>query len=451
MKKSIVYRTQIVILAVALVLGTGTAFAQVDTGSADFSRYVAVGDSLTAGFSSGSLVDTHQLVGYPSLIAQQASGATLELPTVSEPGIPPEITLVSLSPLVFAPKNGYGSPTNLTLPRPYDNLAVPGANVNDCLNKVTDGGGMHDLVLRGLGTQVQQAVALQPTFISVWIGSNDALGAAVSGIVIDGVTLTKLSDFERDYRGVVGTLQVAGADMALATVPNVTVIPYVTTIPPIVIDPATSQPVIVNGQPVPLIGPDGPLTLGVDYVLLTGSGYLAQGIGIPAFLGGTGLPLPDNAVLSGSEAATINNRVNGFNNVIRTVAGEVGAALVDTYSYLNNVAAHGVHYGGIDFTTEFLRGGMFSYDGVHPTSFGYAETANFFISEINDHFGGRIKAVNMRPFIFGGLGATPLGLNLDPYEVAGLMFTKKAYENLRESLGIPKTKKLLRLKRKLNK
>jgi lysophospholipase L1-like esterase len=360
--------------------------------------------------------------------------------------------LVSISPLVLAPKASTpGVPTNLTLPRPYDNLAVPGANVNDCLNKVTDGGGVHDLILRGLGTQVQQALALQPTFITVWIGSNDALGAAVSGIVINGVTLTKLNDFNRDYRAIVSTLQTSGADMALATVPNVTVIPWVTTIPPIVIDPATSQPVIIDGQTVPLIGPDGPLTLGVDYVLLTASAYLAQGIGIPAFLGGTGLPLPDDAVLSGSEVATISDRVNGFNDVIRTVAGEFGAAVVDTFSYLNDVAANGFHYGGMDFSTDFLTGGVFSYDGVHPTSLGYAETANFFIQEINAHFGGSIRRVNMRPFIFGGLGATPYGYSFEPYEVAGVQFTKKAYKNLRETLGIPKTKKLIRIKRKLNK
>ncbi|MCK7523016.1 MAG: hypothetical protein MZV64_37725 [Ignavibacteriales bacterium] len=38
-----------------------------------------------------------------------------------------------------------------------------------------------DLVLRGQGTQFAQAKALQPNFITLWIGNNDILGYATSG------------------------------------------------------------------------------------------------------------------------------------------------------------------------------------------------------------------------------------------------------------------------------
>ena len=53
------------ILAIALVPMAASA---ADTGSANFTRYVALGDSLTAGFCSGGLVRNCQLGSYPLLI-----------------------------------------------------------------------------------------------------------------------------------------------------------------------------------------------------------------------------------------------------------------------------------------------------------------------------------------------------------------------------------------------
>ena len=80
-------------------------------------------------------------------------------------------------------------------------------------------------------------------------------------------------------RGVVFTDPGSGAQLALATVVNPVAIPYVNTIPPILLDPETNDPIFVNGAPVPLIGPDGPLTLGQDFLLLPATAELAFGRG----------------------------------------------------------------------------------------------------------------------------------------------------------------------------
>ena len=133
-------RLKILASLLALVLLTaGAAFGQ----ALDFSRYVAFGDSLTAGFASSALARTSQQNSYPILIYRQATGQTtgFEQPLISDPGIsslavcnganPPSpcgiLRLVSLgvSPTI-APTPGRGNPTNLTLPRPYNNIAVPG-------------------------------------------------------------------------------------------------------------------------------------------------------------------------------------------------------------------------------------------------------------------------------------------------------------------------------------
>jgi len=213
-------RSITLLVAILLVALAVAPVAAQNSGSANFSNYVSLGDSLTAGFSSGGLALKEQANSYPLLLANQFGVAGFEQPLVTNPGIPAQLRLASLSPLVLAPKAGGGVPANLTLARPYNNLGVPGAEVFDTVNTVTDFGGLHDLILRGLGTAWQQALALQPTFATVWIGNNDALAAATSGLVIEGITLTSLADFERDFRTLMATMSGSGVQMAVATIPD---------------------------------------------------------------------------------------------------------------------------------------------------------------------------------------------------------------------------------------
>src|SRR5689334_4317700 len=155
------HRNKILASLLALALLTaGAAFGQ----AADFTKYVAFGDSLTAGFSSGSINRNFQVNSYPALIYRQATGKTtgFEQPLVSAPGLPGILTLQRLVPTPqIVPSAGTGQPTNLNLQRPYDNLAVPGADVHDILTKLqsTSASDPTDLVLRRLGfTQLQQGL-----------------------------------------------------------------------------------------------------------------------------------------------------------------------------------------------------------------------------------------------------------------------------------------------------
>jgi lysophospholipase L1-like esterase len=428
-------------LALALLV-PAAVLAQPNTGSANFTTYVAIGDSLTAGFMSGSLYVGAQQNSYPALIYRQATGRTtgFEQPLVTEPGVPNgQFELRSLSPLVLAPKAGQGAPSNLLLPRPYNNLGVPGARLRDTL--VTHTGGLHDLVLRPSGfgntTALQQALALSPTFVTIWIGNNDVLAAATSGIVIEGVTLTPVAQFETDYRALAAALVASNRGLAMATIPDVTVIPFVNTVPPFLTVPTT-------GQRVPVLGPNGPLTT-ADRVLLPASALLAQGIGVPTALGGTGQPLPDNMVLSAAELSTISARVQAYNTIIRAVATERNAALVDVNAALAAAARGDVGVGGMVLTTTFLTGGLVSYDGVHPTAIGYAVIANNFIEAINDKFGAEIPPVNLRPFLFGtstvasGLAlvaAAPATFNPFGDSTPEFIFTAEARKSLFEGLRI---------------
>lgn len=438
-------------LASALLIGAllaAPAMAQ-PTGDADFTNYVAIGDSLTAGFISGGLIDEVQVNSYPSLIFQRATGApasAFQQPLVSAPGIPGLMQLRSLTPVVITAAQGLGTPLNLNLPRPYSNLAVPGADVAEALRTVSDGF-LHDLILRGIGTQLEQAVGQGATFVSVWLGNNDALAAATSGVAIEGVTLTPAASFDADYRTIINTLAASGAQLVVATVPDVTAIPFTTTVAPVLVNPATSQPVLVNGQPVPLLGPDGPLVPGRDFVLLTATQELAVGNGIPVALGGSGLPLSNQVVLSAAEVSAIRGRTAQFNDTIRSAAASSGAAVADIAAVFADIARNGLTLGGIDFSAQFLTGGLFSFDGVHATPLGYAIVANAFIDAINARYNANIPRVGLGPYVFGPLSSR--GTGIDSAVVAGMKFSRSAEDQIRHTLGVPSRRDLRVVMRRL--
>jgi len=372
----------------------------------NFGVYVSLGDSLTAGFSSNSLVRTHQVNSYPAQIARQGAATDFQLPLVNEPGLPPELQLAVLSPApVILPKaTTPGLPANLGLTRSYNNLGVPGATSTDLLTRLTDSGGVFDLILRGRGTALAQAAALKPTFVTLWIGNNDVLAAAVSGRAIDGVTLTPTAIFRSNFQQIITALRNIGAKTIVANIPDVTTIPYVTTIKPYVVDPSTGQAVLVNGRPVPLIGPTGPISSD-SYVLLPASAQLARGQGIPTAFGGTGTSLTDDVILDPTKQSIIRDHVTADNQAIQDICGIAGYPVVDINGLLRDFFTQGRIVGGIRLSSGFLTGGIFSYDGVHPTDLGYGLVANEFIRVINAN-GGNLDPVDLSPFIGVGVHAT---------------------------------------------
>src|SRR5437764_7180270 len=184
--------TRIRVFSLVLISALVAAPMFAARGSANFTVFVAIGDSYGAGLESGSLNLNHQPFSWPAVIARQAGVADFQQPLVSFPGIGSELQLVDIIrfPPTITPAAGTAAPINLNLARPYNNLSVPGANVTDVITltgkepprSAQDTARIFaQFELRGLGTEVQQALALHPTFIAIWIGGNDALGAVLSG------------------------------------------------------------------------------------------------------------------------------------------------------------------------------------------------------------------------------------------------------------------------------
>lgn len=406
------------ILAIVATLAAGIPAR----GQVNFSNYVALGDSLTAGYASGGLTKFYQDHSYPAILARQFGLASFQQPLVSDPGIAPVLKLQALapSPLLVPSGSTPGQPINATYGGIYNNLGIPGAKTGDLLTKTGDitklltgnidpNTIMYDIVLRfpkipGTnvdGTALAQAIARRPTFVTVWIGNNDVLGAALAAVPAEGVTLTPVAVFAQQYHTLLATLraQLPTAKIVVANIPNVTAIPFVTTIKPYVFTP--------QGQKVYLQADTGPLTDG-DFVTLQAASLIAQGYGIP----GTGQPpLPDGGmvgslfvpgvVLRAAEAAAINARVAELNAIIAEEAAAIGAPVLDVNRIFGDIVAHGYMLGGVMLRASFLTGGIFSYDGVHPQRLGYAVVANEFVKLINSAFGARVPQVNLQKYLEG--------------------------------------------------
>ncbi len=348
-----------------------------------FATTVFIGDSLTAGYQNGSLLDTQQPNGYGSLIATQAN-FSLTLPLIAPPGAPAVLQLTSTG---FPP--GIQQESGVTMGRdnasiqPTD-LAVPGHKLHDLLNAAptpaptSDEDIITDLVLGfpigNTNTQIQEAVALKPSTVFVWIGNDDALQADESG---DPSSMTALSSFTSDYTQLMQTLQTTKANLIVANIPDVTAIPYLTPAATII-----NEIAMATGQPAAAIG----TALGIgtgDLVNATGlSDIEAQ---IPSIsMGGAPTPLPANAVLTAAEVTTVQATITSYNQVIQQQAAAVGATVVDMHTYFGTLAA-GVPINGITATEAFL-GGLFGLDGIHPTNTGYALLANQFLTATNTKF-----------------------------------------------------------------
>ena len=258
---------------------------------------------------------------------------------------------------------------------------------------------------------VADAMAKQPTFFSLWIGNNDVLGYATSGGA--GDTITGQATFGYVMNGIVATLTSGGAKGAIANIPDVTSIPFFTTVPPNGYVLTQEQADILNEN----LGPLGfSYQAGANYFIISdanaplGFRQMVEGelltLKVPqdslkcAYWGGFNpailapVPIPGQFVLTLDEIAKIEAATDGYNQTIQALAGQYDLALVDMNAEFNNVKA-GVVNDGVSLSANFITGNAFSLDGVHGTQMGYAHVANTFIHAINAKYGSSLPTVSL--------------------------------------------------------
>jgi hypothetical protein len=409
------------------------------SGHADFARFVTIGNSITAGYQSSALYQDAQVWSYGNQIAKLVN-TTYAIPLISDPGLGGQLQIHALSPnLVLVQQPSSGVPLNLLYSAPYNNLGIPGALVYDVLNAKDSltcfsnvFGGVpnpfFNLILRGLGTQFQQVKLLQPTMVTCWIGNNDVLGYATSGGVSPSAP-TPSATFSYLYAQLGDSLASLGAKVVVANIPEVTTIPFFTTVGPMFAAQAPWAYFQSKGLPgfcyghheVGATGIADSSDLATLKVLIT-----LQGQSALAFIGDTtgayytvnhipvptgvivqypfGLvpynPFPDQFVLDPTEIQTAATAVSAFNTTIANVASAKGFGLVDINALFNNIFLQSVQHGGltysgVEFSAFFITGGLFSLDGVHPTNQGQGLIADEFLKVINTQFQASYPLINL--------------------------------------------------------
>ncbi len=479
------------------------------SGTADFSKFVTIGNSLTAGYADGTVYLEGQKNSYPNILAEKFSfvgGGEFTQPLVNDNiggltlgGNQIANTRLVLSGNPLGPNYMEGTPTtdvSNILTGPFNNVGVPGAKSFHLLS--TSYGDVSG-VLAGTAnpyfvrmassssaSMLGDAMAQDATFFSLWIGNNDILSFATSGGVGVDQTgfynpalygsndITDPTVFHGVYNDLLNGMTANGAKGVVMNIPTVTSIPYFTTVPHAPLSPANpafgpmipalnaqfgllnqvfgflgyperaivfsetgASAVVIEDDSLTDISTDITNTIlmfdptfnpGTAYVLgqlygqarqansndlpvLTSQTVIGQpnsdaydylvGLGVPAAdaaqlsINGITYPLTDEWVLTETEVDMVITAQTAYNNSIAMLAAaNDNVILVDVNAAMNQLANGGIFYDGGMITSEFVYGGGFSLDGVHPTARGYAVISNIILDRINEEFDATIPAVN---------------------------------------------------------
>lgn len=467
---------------------TDVADIAVTSGEADFSKYVALGNSLTSGYRDGTVYLDGQLESYPAMIAEQmqkAGGGTFTQPLVPDniggfaniPGFKGKLTLQVVNG-ALTPVYSTAVSTLDRLTGTYNNMGVPGAK---SFHLVANGyGNMAGLTTgtanpyfvrfasSSTASVLEDAMAQNPTFFSLWIGNNDVLSYATSGGVGTNQTgntnprtyssndITDPNVLAGSIRAVLEGMKSVGATKGvIANIPNVTSIPFFTTVPYNAVPLNETYAAALNTQLVgrlkpvltalgqgdrlktlvvgqnPLLIKDETLTdlssqitaaltrngvsaaeaafIGTTYgqarhttsedlILLSTKPVIntdVANVSDPFNKLGITYPLEDKHVLTKSEVAQVQTATNAYNTQIKALAEAYGLAFVDANAKMVELGKNsGIQYNGVNYSTTFVTGGSFSLDGVHLTGKGYAVIANEFIKAINAKYKSNLRQVN---------------------------------------------------------
>lgn len=365
-----------------------------------FDRYVALGNSITAGWQSGGILDSTQLESYAFYLyrAMGHDSASYNFPALRRPGCPPPVAnfttgaLLMNVPVTNPPFCALRSNTE----RYLNNVAVPNAFAID--PTVSTGTGTNALTTLFLGgrSQVSRTLEADPTFISAWLGNNDVLYAAATGLSVPSAGpvvspgLTPHASFVASYKRMADSLMLAprldgGILIGVVDVTNAPLLfesallasPAVREglrlasgrTAPLVIDPnCTNSTALISLRIVDLLK-NNPLVPGISCAKTTNPAY------------------GDYFVVDAGERTALVAAVQGFNTYISAKADTMGFAYYDPNTTLAALRQAGKipAFPNLASPTEPF-GQYVSLDGVHPARRGQKAITNGVIRAINARY-----------------------------------------------------------------
>jgi hypothetical protein len=388
-------------------------------GEADFSRYIAVGNSLTSGYADGGLYLEGQKNSYPEMLSTQmkaVGGGAFYTPFFDE------AEANGSGYLQFTGFSATGSPI---LTPVTNNLAIKGALANgtpsytkfsgaDISNFGVPGIKLKHITVAGYGygngyfgrllpdassmsNYIDFVTAKPYTFFSCWLGNNDILLYATHGAVTVGDdSPTDKTMFAQLYNLAIGRLTANGAKGVVATIPDVASTPYFNAVTLAALKAA------VGGRALYVQPGSGPAREAIatdKFVLtLTSANLIGKpnAAGIPYGLHPAN-PIASSFVLDAAEQAEVKSYIDSYNETIKNVAKSKGLAIMDANALLDEYATPKV-LNGATISSAYITGNLFSLDGIHLTPMGYAIAANGFIKAINQTYGSSLSIVDVAKF-----------------------------------------------------
>jgi hypothetical protein len=400
-------------------------------GTANFTRFISVGNSLTAGFADNGLYLAGQLSSFPSIIAAQmklagggeftqplfsvaqkngsgyvryggltAAGTPNLIPVTTELGIRGQVTIAGIPVTLYTKSTG-----------DVNNYGVPGIKLRDVkFAPYGNFNGYFERLLTGNAgtnntTYLDFVTAKDFTFFSNWLGNNDVLSFATSGGT--GDALTPKADFNSLYSEVLDKLTAKGAKGIVATIPDVSAAPYFNTVTVAAVLAGVNavRPANIPAFTTMFIATNANARAATteDLIILPFPASTLMGAlnsnGLPYGLH-PGNPVDSRFVLDKDEVALVKDFTTSYNNSIKTLANAKGLAIFDANEYLNTLKGAGRVIDGITLNTSYISGKVFSLDGVHLTAMGYAVVANEMMTQINLKYGSTLPRVNLGNYTF---------------------------------------------------
>lgn len=420
MKKNYVAKSLLALVAAGAIASCKPSLQEniPSNGEVDFSSYIAVGNSLTAGYADGGLYLEGQKNSFPEILAQQfkaVGGGAFNSPFFTEAqangsgyiqlsgftatGTPTTSTVNTNLAYVAAGKfakydgtfNNYGMPEmkvayleskGYAASNPFFARILGSANANTSYMEVVEAA----------------AKAQKATFFSFWEGQNDILGFAYTG---GSQPLTPVTQFQTLYNRSINIL--VGQDErkgVVGTVGDVLAIPYFNVVTLKALQAAVAS---VAPKATFYVRTGASTTVPADSTFkftlpLSSSGLIGKpdAAGRPYGLH-PGNPIASNWVLDPAEQTLIRTRTNEYNALIKEIAAQKKLALVDIDDLLSQYYTPKM-VNGAAVSTAFITGNLFSLDGIHLTPMGNAITANAFIKAINQQYKASVPIANIAHF-----------------------------------------------------
>jgi lysophospholipase L1-like esterase len=363
-----------------------------------FQSYVALGNSITAGWQSDGIYEGTQVQSYAKLLAGQM-GTQYHFAALAAPGCqPPVVNFVTQARLGGFAAGFCAARTAASVTDVLNNVAVPDARVLDPTSPSTVASNPLTTFILGGKTQVQRALDARPTFASIWIGNNDVLVAGYTGYLtpttVVGATspgiVSTQAQFQTSYDLMLKQLldsmpSLKGVLIGVAQIPS---IPLMSQGSVIFANQAAFAPVVVNPN---CNGSTALVTLPRLLALIRAGAHPGQ-ISCVKGVDPADARVGDEYVLDAQERVTLTAAIDAYNAYIKGKADALGWAYWDPnvpLAALKGTASSLLLPNLTSATNPF--GTAFSLDGVHPSLAGHTIIANSLIAGINAKFGTTLQ------------------------------------------------------------